>query len=225
VKAAEWKRVVRPLLPVGQSWAFRGQLCYLQPVEWVLTGVLGEGSGFHTGVYLWQVSMPMFVPSDVVSLSFSSRVGGGARIYDTDEPAALHQAISAGLAATTAAEPLRVIACTSVTKNARLFEERAYARILIGDLDSASADLAAAAASEVTVPWVQDIVDRANLIRELLESDGEVGVTRQLASWRDYTCAALGIAGEGRGTRNGPPRPDMGRRPAVRQDRSHPPRA
>jgi hypothetical protein len=103
-------------------------------------------------------------------------------------------AFRAARPATTASEPLRVIACTSVTKNARLFEERAYARVLLGDLDSASAELAVAAASEVTVPWVQDIVDRANLIRELLDSDGEAGVTRQLASWRDYACAALGIS-------------------------------
>lgn len=144
--------------------------------------------------------MPLFVPSDYVTLSFSSRIGGGTRFYDVDELAALQQAISAGLAATAESEPLRVIASKSATKNARLFEERAYARILLGDLDSASADLEVAAASEVTVPWVQDIIDRANLIRGLLRTDGPGGVERQLATWRDYTSAALGIERDGEAT-------------------------
>lgn len=191
MKTAEWKRTVRPLLPSDQSWAFRGQLCYRQPVDWVLTGVLGEGSGVHAGVYVWRVSMPLFMPSDVVDLSFSSRVGGGARFYDMDEHTAMQQAISTALAATEATELLRVIAFHQATKNPHLFEGRAYARILLGDLDAAAPDLSMAAASER-----QDTADRAALIRGLLGSDGTPGVVRQLACWRDKTCAALGIRRE-----------------------------
>jgi hypothetical protein len=191
MKTAEWKRTVRPLLPSGQSWAFHGQLCYRQPVDWVLTGVLGEGSGFHAGVYVWRVTMPLFIPSDHLTLNFSSRVGGGTRFYDMDEHTALQQAISTALATTEATEPLQVIASHQATKNPRLFEGRAYARILLGDLDAAAPDLSVAAASEG-----QDTADRATLIRGLLGSDGTPGVVRQLACWRDMTCAALGIGRE-----------------------------
>lgn len=193
MKTVEWKKVVRPLLPPGQSWAFRGRLCYRQPVDWVLTGVLGEGSGFHTGVYVWQVSMPLFVPSDVVTLSFSSRVGGRSRFYGMDEPAAMQQAVSEALAAALKPEPLQAIASRLVTKNASLFEARAYARILLGDPEAASADLRIAAASRVTAPWVQEIVDRANLMAGLLESGSPADAVHQLGRWRDDTCAALGI--------------------------------
>jgi hypothetical protein len=105
-----------------------------------------------------------------------------------DEPAALHEAIAAGLTATATSDALQAIASHQATKNPRLFEARAYARILLGDLDAAAPDLAVAAASEG-----EDTADRATLIRGLLGSDGTPGVVRQLGSWRDKTCAALGI--------------------------------
>lgn len=193
MKSAEWKKTVRPLLPQG-TWAFRGRLCYRQPVDWVLAGVLGEGSGFHTGVYVWQVWMPLFIPSDVVTLSFSARVGGGTRFYDMDETAAMQNAISAALASALESQPVLVIASKSATRNPRLFEARAYARVLLGDLDAAMADLAVAKASRS-----QDVADRATLIRGLLDNDDTAEAVRQLARWRDETCAALGIEHDSQG--------------------------
>ena len=62
MRTAEWKRLVRPLLPVEERWEFRGSLCYRAPVGRFMFGVLAEGSAFDTGVYIWRVSMPLLVP-------------------------------------------------------------------------------------------------------------------------------------------------------------------
>ena len=69
MRVAEWKRTVRPLLAADEDWEFRGPMCYRLPVRRVLLGILGEGSGFDQGVYIWRVTMPLFVPSDNVTLS------------------------------------------------------------------------------------------------------------------------------------------------------------
>lgn len=90
---SEWKRVVRPLLPSDEAWRFRGGLAYRLPVERFLLGVLAEGSAFDRGVYLWRVSMPLFVPAEHVVLSYSQRVGGGAAKYGSDATGARDAAI------------------------------------------------------------------------------------------------------------------------------------
>src|SRR5512138_2561429 len=92
MKATEWKRLVRPLLPLEETWDFRGRLCYRMPVGRFLFGVLGEGSGFDTGVYIWRVSVPLFVPSNVMRLTSSDRIGGGATKYSRDDLNELSQA-------------------------------------------------------------------------------------------------------------------------------------
>ena len=49
MKAAEWKRLVRPLLPPDEEWGFKGSLCYRRPFNGILFGVLDEASGHGGG--------------------------------------------------------------------------------------------------------------------------------------------------------------------------------
>ena len=76
MRATEWKRIVRPLIPAGEQWQFRGPLCYRSPVNLFLFGVLAESSAFDSGTYIWRVVMPLFVPSEDLDLSWSERIGG-----------------------------------------------------------------------------------------------------------------------------------------------------
>lgn len=196
MKAAEWKRVVRSLLPDDGSWELRGSLCYRAPVRRVLLGVLGEGSGFDKGVYIWRVVMPLFVPSSNVVLSWSERIGGGARKYYGFDEDALATAIAAAMEGMGSEDDALVEIVgrdDPASHNRRLHEVVGYARLLQGDTTGAQEPLARAAAGVGRAPWEQEIIDRARLVSSLLE-EGEPGeAVRQLDRWRDQTAGALGL--------------------------------
>jgi hypothetical protein len=94
MRVAEWKRTVRPFLPPEARWEFHRSLAYRLPMEWVVLGVLAEGSALDKGVYIWRVSTPLFEPLDFLSLSWSDRMGGGSTKFYAHEPAALNAAIA-----------------------------------------------------------------------------------------------------------------------------------
>lgn len=161
MKAAEWKRAVRPSLPADAEWDFRGALCYRFPVQRALLGVLGEGSGFDKGVYVWRVTMPLFVPSDNVVLSWSERIGGGTRKYDKFDEEALAAAIAIaveGLGNEDDALGQMVARDNPTSPNRRLHEVVAYARLLLGDLISAQESLARAETGIAKAPWERKIM-------------------------------------------------------------------
>jgi hypothetical protein len=196
MRVAEWKRTARPLLPADQDWGFRASLSYRIPVHRVLLGVLGEGSSFDKGVYIWRVTMPMFVPSDVVDLSWSERIGGGARKYDEFDKEALANAIA------TASEGLRgeeealneiVARYTPSSPDLRLHEVVGYAQTLLGDVAAAKEPLDRAASGEAKATWEQDIIERANLVRRLLDEKGLDEAISQLDEWSNHTAGALGL--------------------------------
>lgn len=195
MKAAEWKRRVRPLTPVGEHWEFRGPLCYRLPVGWVLAGVLGEGSGFDQGVFIWRVQMPLFVPSDVVDLSWSERIGGGANKYDRHDIDSLAIAIKAATNRVDREDHAlaRMAALGGESTNRRLSETAGYASLLQGDLPTAKRALVRAASGTTTAVWEQEIVDRAQLILTTIDHGGRESAVTLLQGWRDATASALGL--------------------------------
>jgi hypothetical protein len=196
MKTAEWKRAVRGLLPADMPWGFRGSLCYRLPVNRVLLGVLGEGSGFDKGVYIWRVSMPLFVPSRNVVLSWSERIGGGARKYDRFDEQSLAGAIAIaveGLGDEEEALEQVVARDDLASPNRHLHEAGGYARLLLGDLVAAQESLKRAAAGVPEAMWGQEIIERAHLIGRLLEQGDRERAVGQLDSWCDQTAAALGL--------------------------------
>lgn len=95
------------------------------------TGVLAEASGFGLGEYLWLVRMPLFVPADVVDLSFSTRL----HPFDDEEirrgPSA--DSIRAALRAVPSeSEALEHIADAADVRNVRTLEAAAYATVILG---------------------------------------------------------------------------------------------
>ncbi|MGO9559435.1 MAG: hypothetical protein ACLPQS_17375 [Acidimicrobiales bacterium] len=196
MKTAEWKQVVRPLLPAGDDWAFRGALCYRLPVRRVLLGVLGEGSGFDTGVYVWRVLMPLFVPSRHVVLSWSERIGGGACKYDNIDKQALTAAIAkalGGLEGETSALNEVLARDDPASPNGRLHEVVGYSRLLLGDVAGARQSLARAAAGVPTAAWGQEVVDRCVLIAGFIDDSDLDKAVGQLDSWCEESAGALGL--------------------------------
>jgi hypothetical protein len=196
MRVSEWKRTARPLLPTEQNWEFRGSLGYRIPVHRMLLGVLGEGSGFDKGVYIWRVSMPLFVPSDVIDLAWSERIGGGARKYDKFDEHALATAIttaSEGLGREEEALHQIVARYAPASPDRRLHEVVGYAQVFLGDVIVASEALGRAAAGEARAPWEQEIIERANFVQRLLDEQGRDEAVSQLDKWSERTAVALGL--------------------------------
>jgi len=196
MKAAEWKRAVRPLLPADQPWEVRGTLCYRPPVRRVLLGVMGEGSGFDKGVYIWRVTMPLFVPSENVVLSWSERIGGGSRKYYSYDEDAVAAAVSSAVEALGTEEDALgeiVVRDDPASPNRRLHEVVGYARLLLGDSIGARESLARAAAGVPKAPWGQEIIERARQVGRLLDEEGGDRAVGQLEQWCDQTAGALGL--------------------------------
>ena len=195
MRVAEWKRTVRPLLP-DANWEFRGSLCYRLPVHRVLIGVLGEGSGFDTGVYIWRVVMPLFVPGKHVTLSWSNRIGGGASKYRREEQDAQAAAIRLALSKLGTEEAaLREILASPVATipSRRILEVVAYTQLLLGDFSTARSTLTEAASGGASKVAEQKIVERMQLIGRLLDQAGPDGAVSQLDQWCDRTAGALGL--------------------------------
>ena len=99
ITSAQWKRAVGLVLPASEDWRYRGKLAYLTPVDWVLLGILGEGSASNRDrVFVWTVAMPLFMPVDHLVLSWSERVDPAGTFSPAEEPAfgrAIARALSA----------------------------------------------------------------------------------------------------------------------------------
>jgi hypothetical protein len=192
MKDSAWKRIVRPILSTEEAWAFRGGLAYRRRAGWILSGVLGEGSAFDTGVFIWAVRMPLFVPTDVVDLSWSTRVGGGSTLYHADD-ATIGGAVKEALDATHNTGMDLLTSKHVDDRNVRLLECKAYGLIILGRPDQATACLRRVAEYPSRHDWEEDLTRRASgMLQILQEGDNETALAR-LRDWKIATVAALGL--------------------------------
>ncbi len=192
MRASEWKRSVRPLLPGDQRWAFRQKLCYRLPIDWMVFGVLGEDSGYSTGVYIWAVRTPLFIPADGEDLSWSERVAP-ATTYEPDSPdfaTAVHRAVQLSQPP---ADQLQPILDRRDPVNMRLVEARAYALLIQGGIGEASGELERVARHRGRTAWEDELVARAADMLRLIRERGQGPSLKRVRHWRDQTIAALGL--------------------------------
>lgn len=197
MKIADWKRAVRHHLPPDPEWRFRGRLCYQHPVGRILFGVLGEGSGFDSGVYVWRVTMPMFVPGDVIDLSYSERVGGGGK-KNLNSPAELSAIIGSVLN-----DPLDegrelrkfvTMAKGDGAQNRRVVETAAYSNVILGDIRAAYREIEKAEGLESEFAWQEEISSRLINLKNVLDRSGYEGGMGLIEHQTLKTKTALGIA-------------------------------
>lgn len=193
ITAQAWKRAVEPHLADPGAWEFHGKRVCRLPWEWVMAGVLGEGSGFQRDhVYVWALAMPLFVPRDFVALNLSERAHPSGTL-GTDEPEALAQAIRWALD--------RVEPETAYLKRwARQkgpTEERAYSLALLGRETRAARALADARdlLVEDGREWALRDAERIATVQHRLREGGCAAARMLLTGWRDQTASALGLRG------------------------------
>ena len=186
ITGAEWRNLVLPLVDHPDDWALVNRRGYRRDWQWIVAGVLAEGSSSRDHLYVWAWSMPLFVPVDHVTLSQSHRVvPGSVEIADTP---ALSQALSLALADVKREGDYLATWAESDGDS----EVRAYARVLLGDSGAASAlDASEALLRDDGRPWAVEGAQRVARVATALNTDGADAAVAILTTWRDSTAAAL----------------------------------
>lgn len=195
MKQAEWKRAVRPLLPDGERWEFRGSLAYRAPTGRFLSGVLGEGSAYDRGAYVWRVSMPMFVPTDVMFLTYSQRIGGGSQRYYHQAPAEFAAAVASAIKnpPSEAEEMARIIRGAKWSPNSHLHEAAARCQVLQGRPKDALLTISwVAKLPPATGEWQERLHARIAELGRIIEEEGQEAAFRHVEAQVDITAEALG---------------------------------
>jgi hypothetical protein len=190
VTPVQWKRAIGPQLPTSDAWMFARKMCFRADPHWIALGLHGDGSGFMKDrVYVSILRFPLFVPTDHIDLSFSSRLVGS---YTFDE-----LSTSPRIAGATASIPRESEAMGDLAEvarneqNCRVLETAGYAQVLLGNERRADKVLAKVVAARTDPEWVGEVVSRAASIRQLLATGGVEAATDRLTEWRDATVSAL----------------------------------
>jgi hypothetical protein len=194
VTTREWFRLARPLL--DETWTFRRTLAYHNPVSWILNGLFAETSAQgRSRFYLWIVTLPLYLPHEALSLSWSVRFGGGSHLLDSKEPEASAAVRTArDLATTNVASQLgAVVPSPGTSENASMQEARAYGLLLDGDVRSATEVLQRVLLYRPELDWEYDRAHRAELVLNQLTSGKAIQAREQLEYWRQQSASRLGL--------------------------------
>ncbi len=196
MKSGEWKKAVRAALrdeDGADRWAFSRSLAYRTDGTWMVTGVLAESSGVGLGEYLWVVRAPLFVPADVLDLTFSTRLPDLSDEEITAGPstASIRTALRSVPDERTA---LAHIADAADPGDLLGLEAGAYAGLILGRDDAAAvATLDQACAVTPEYPWMKEAVDRADGIRSLVATGATPAALERLLGWARETAARLKV--------------------------------
>jgi hypothetical protein len=195
VKGAEWKRLVRPLIPEGETWVLNNSKdMYRVPFNRVVFGVVGESSSFDQGTYVWRWTQPLFIPIDFVVLSYSTRIGGGANKISVENTQELQDTVREAMVPSGTEEQVlaRFAEMADISeRNLLKLEVSAYSELILGDVDAARAKLEPVAVAVATSSWSHEFIDRANLMLGLLADSGRDAAVAQLDRWVDETVTNL----------------------------------
>lgn len=194
MKSGEWKKAVRAALrdeDGADRWDFSRSLAYRTDSTWMARGVLAESSGVGLGEYLWVVRAPLFVPANVLDLTFSTRLPDRTDEEITSGPST--GSIRTALRSVPDEQAaLAHIAGTADPRNLLSLEAAAYASVILGRDDAAAvAKLDQACAVTPEYPWMADAVDRADGIRSLLATGAAPAALERLLAWAHESAARL----------------------------------
>ena len=192
MRTEEFKRRLKPLLPLGRQWAVKGRIAYESPVGRVLCGLHFEGSDTG-GIYIWRLTMPLFDgESDVVSLSHSRRTEGGLILKGDDRgfEVAVGRALQPFGSEEEQIERLAGLAFDRTT--ARII---GFAEVLLDQPSRArkALEVASLPTPKDTRPFVLEHQRGARLVLGLLESGGLPAARAQLNEWTVRNKTKLGL--------------------------------
>lgn len=194
----EWKKVVQPILSNGDEWSSSGSLFYRRPLSKVIRGITMESSSMDHNVYIWCVTAPLFIPCDVLELSWSKRVGNGSTRFGSSNSDELRSAVRAAVEMTALNDERALESIVAMREprspNRRINETVGYSHFLLGNYADAIEELALASGGEISNEWEHLVVNRATKIKRSIELENYVVAVQQLEEWCDSSSSALALS-------------------------------
>jgi len=192
MKTAEWRRLVRPLLPLDRSWGEARHAFYELPVRWLAVGIIGETSRWNTSMRVHRLASPLVPAFPALVLDLGPPASPTSlNFYDPPE---LESAVAELLDdVPTEAEAMEYIA-TSVPAQDEKAETVGYMRYLIGDRSGAEKALVAAQDPGLSRDWELQRVERVGGMLELLRFGDDDRFIYQLDRWAEETASASKIS-------------------------------
>jgi hypothetical protein len=213
MRKREFQRLAKKyLLPALPDFRLHEDLLVLQPLRSILRAITFETSAWEsTRSYFWVFVQPLYVPNKTLHLTFGRRLGGPSHFWEIEKEN--EASVMASLLDEIKALALpfldRIKSPQDVASrledmtpdNLHAKEAASYSYVLIGDRESAMSELAALRSfverrrQGTQIPgrgWVDEILDRADLLRRKLETDPS-GAKALLITWEKENIDSLGL--------------------------------
>lgn len=191
----EWKRTVASVLTENWVLLEERRLAFIRPIEWVLFGVQADGPASRSTYYLNQLRMPLYVPNDVIDLSWSDRFGGPSCQLELNEESPGQIASAMAVIEREAKKGEVILKPPGGAENYRMMEARAYGFVIEDRIDAAIEMLkrVVSYADTAKYDWEIDLVTRASESLRLLHDGKSAELAAELTYWRLSTLEKLGI--------------------------------
>jgi len=201
MKTSDFARLQKKLLPhLFPRLIVKGSFCYLPQITDTLKGFYFESSAFSPKhFYVTAFFLPLWIPAEYIHLTFGRRVGVNQR-WSSDQLdlenallIAMRRELSILAELDSPAQLLSALEVFARESNPHCIEALAYGLFEMGQVDRSQEVLKSLLTLiDRTVPWQQEIAERATLISSFLPT-GIEEVKRRLTKWRTETISALGL--------------------------------
>jgi hypothetical protein len=202
MKRSEFSRLGTWIASSVPGLMSKKDLVFYSPINHTLRAISFDESINQREFYVQVFVQPLFVPSDVIFFNLGWRLGGNARVWNTDAPQARDEIIEeirgSAVPFLEAAESIDGLIGTlrKLDKAGDPIVRQAlgYAYALKGDADRCSRELAKLTAGlDTSIPWVQRMSEQAKGLVELVRQDS-VLAKAQLCRWEEETAKTLGLS-------------------------------
>lgn len=187
MKSADWRKLVRPLLPQDREWAESGFAVYAMPCQWVALGVAGQTSRWDSKMRVHRLVMPLVPTTPAWVLPF-----GHSRspfLSEGDLSSEIENQLRDLPAESDAIAEIGAI----VPEDSAMAERVGYLRFIAGDIDGARAALDQSSDPDRSLDSDLRRVARVTEFVALLDSRDLAGAHQLLDTWADETAALLKV--------------------------------
>ena len=201
MKTRDFARLQKKLVPhLFPRLIVSGSFCYLPHLSDTLKGFYFESSAFSPKhFYVTAFFLPLWIPAEHIHLTFGRRVGVNQR-WSSDQLdlenallSPMRRELSILVELDLPGQLLSALEVFARGSNPHCVEALAYALFKMGQIDRSQEVLKSLLTLiDRTVPWQQEIAERAALILSFLPT-GIEEVKHRLTKWRTETISALGL--------------------------------
>ena len=205
MKKREYSTICKHITCRLREFVPKKDMLIMVPMGHVLRGICFENAGLEARqFYMWAFLMPLYIPSDYISLNFGKRLGGGSHTWNADNPRLIDNTMN-----TIRREALPFLGSPSYDDNAisqyilKLAsrhlnqhdrEIEAYTLIRTGEYEASLTAIDNLLLNlDKEVEWEQKMWERVLLIKTKLLTNPTYAL-EQMSIWRERTIDSLRVS-------------------------------